>query len=371
MIGKCRPVPECVNYSASETQIVPKSGPAGRHASRWPFRCRPWLLFGVFIVLACSPAPPPHPNVEGVGATFSARLARAHLDALAGLGPRRPDSRADVVARAYLDQELRLAGAETATWRDGARRHPVATLAGHSPDVILLVAAYPVLEADGWIDDAGIAFLLELVRVFGAESLPYTLKFALAETRPRRSPVAPGSGSKGSDSKGSGGKAEKEGIWEPVRSFSAARERVRTAGRSLARATESEGVMDRLRAVIVFDWTARSGLRIARDLRSQPVFRQIFWDAAADLGQTATFPLDGQWASPESLHLGFRERSMDRVLALVDEAVAGANPSIVRPGAGTSLAVLDSMGRVTIEALNRLMRRFQKIDAFSNHAAEP
>ena len=126
--------------------------------------------------------------------------------------------------------------------------------------------------------------------------------------------------------------------------------------------------MDRLRAVIVFDWTAHAGLRIARDLQSQPVFRQIFWDAAADLGQTAIFPPDGRWASPESLHLGFLERSMDRVLALVD-AAAGANPSVERPPAGISNEILDAMGRVTVESLNRLMRRFQKVDAFSNGGA--
>ena len=367
MRGKCRPVPGCVNYSAFETQIAPERSLRGVQ-SRWRdgLPRRPggfgilWLLLGALFLIGCAPAPPPHPRVDGLGAGFSERLARAHLDALAGLGPRWPDSRADVVARAYLEREFRLAGARTTVWRDGVRRHPVATLAGESSDRILLVAAYPVLEADGWIDDSGVALLLELARVFGRQSPPYTLEFALAEIRPPSSAQGPGAEAARREAS--------DRVWEPVRSFSGARHQVRAGGRSLARAAEDRGPIGRFRAVIAFDWTAHAGLRIARDLRSQPVFRQIFWDAAADLGQTAVFPSDGRWASPESLHLGFRERSMDRVLALVDEAAAGANPAVVRPPVTISNRVLEAMGGVTIEALNRLMRRFQKVDAFSNGA---
>ena len=327
------------------------AGATGR--GRWVRGVLGWVVF----LVACSPAPPPHPKLEDPGEGFSARLVHAHVDALMGLQPRWPDSSNDAVARAYLTREFRLAGAETEEWYDGDRRHLVATLPGDTEDGLLLVAAYPVLDAAGWIDDSGAAFLLELARIFGTgPPPPYTLRFALAETRPRRLVSGPGSDSKN---------AQGDPVWLLVRGFATARDRISDAGRSLAAATSAQGRMDRLRAVITFDWTAHPGLRIARDLRSQPTFRQIFWNSASALGRSATFPSDGRWASPESLHLGFRERSMDRVLALVDEVAAGANPLVTRPRGVFSEDAIDSVGDVTVEALVRLMRRFEKIDAFS------
>ena len=140
------------------------------------------------------------------------------------------------------------------------------------------------------------------------------------------------------------------------------------AGHSLARAIEAEGEASRVRAVIAFDTTARPGQRFARDLRSHPEFRKLFWQRAAELGAGSMFPPDGNWTSPDSLQLGFRERSMDRVLALVHEPVDESEPRepAMRQDAGEiALETLDSVGTVSVEALLKLMRRLEKVDAFS------
>jgi hypothetical protein len=139
------------------------------------------------------------------------------------------------------------------------------------------------------------------------------------------------------------------------------------AGRSLARTLESEaGGFDRLRAVIVFETTARPGLRFDRDLLSHPVFREIFWNSAASLGLDAMFPPDAPWSSPHSLHDGFRERSMDRVLAFVDERGPGLDGAARQRPEEASADDLAALGAVTVEALSRLMHRFEKVDAFSD-----
>ncbi|MAG32814.1 MAG: hypothetical protein CL908_18205 [Deltaproteobacteria bacterium] len=301
----------------------------------------------LILALACSHVPR-HPDVDDLEAGFSDRMAGAHFRSLAGLAPRIPGSRGDATARAYLKREFQRTGASVREERDGDRLHVIAELPGRSADIVLLVAPYPALESTDWVDDSGAALLLELARVFALARPAYTLRFALAETRRLRKV-------QGSDARRQGGSS----LW-------AARHRVAEAGRSLARTIEMQAGKGTVRAVITFDVSARPGLRIARDLRSHPVFRELFWQSASALGLAATFPTDGGWVSPNGLHTGFRERSVDRLLALVDESwarpdLAGRPP----PDAGAgSLQGLASVGEVTVEALSRLMHRLAKIDAF-------
>jgi len=309
------------------------------------------VLIGVLLALGCMPVPP-HPQIDSLEPDFSDRLARAHLEALEGLFPRLPGSRGDKIARAYLTREFRVAGAKTRVLVDGDRRHLIAEKPGDSDDVVLLVAPYPALRTGAWIDDSGAALLLEFARVVGSARLPYTLGFALAEIRPAE--VTPAVDPAGADPN-----------WRPVLTPVAARWRLSEAGHSLARGIESVKGGSRIRAVIVFDTSADAGLQVARDLRSHPEFRRLFWESAATLGFDSVFPPDGDWTSPESLHLGFREREMDRTLALVHLEVGNANSLATRAPGEDFPVMFDAIGSVTVDALSKLMRRFEKVDAFS------
>lgn len=308
------------------------------------------VQIATLLVLGCTLVPP-HPQIDSLERGFSGRLARAHLESMEGLYPRFPGSHGDAIARAYLSQEFRGVGAEIRVLIEGDRQHLIAEQQGASDDVVLLVAPYPALQSGLWIDDSGAAILLELARVMGSTRLPYTLGFVLAETRPLRLPLtdaSPGA----------------EPGWQPILTPVAARGRLTEAGHSLARAIQADGGASRVRAVIVFDTKARRGLRVARDLRSHPEFRRLFWESAAALGFGAMFPPDAEWASPDSLHLGFRERSMDRVLALVHVLAPDAPADAMRTGGEALPGIFDSIGVVSVEALTKLMLRFEKVDAF-------
>lgn len=319
------------------------------------------------------PAPVPLATDLPSPHSFSVPRAQFHLEALARLTPRTPGSPTDQRARDYLERGFRAVGATVVDVSDReapeallasgaprvdseneiptsarrpAPRHLVAEIAGHSQDVLLLVAAYPVVGDDAWIGDSGSALLLELARVLALEKPAYTVRLALAETRTDASRKAPIDAAQ-------------------------ARSSVVAAGESLARSLAANGGLAPFRGVVVFDGIARPGLRIARDLRSHPVYRETFWASAGDLGFGQVFARDAGWASARSLHLGFRARGMDRVVAIVDEARARAELTPIRQDAGVSADSLAALGRVTGEALERLFHRLGRIDAFRNTGTDP
>lgn len=304
------------------------------------------------ILLSCS-SPPPQPGVVSLKEEFSARRARDHFRVFDGFYPRLSGSLKDKKARSYLAREFRRAGVKIETHADGDRRHLIGERKGVSSDVVLLVAAYPALPSGIWVDDSGAAILLEIARVVESTRLPYTLVYALAETRPLRTSAPDDLG-------------DSDPSWQPDLGSAAARRQIVDAGHSLARGIETKWGSSRIRAVVVFDTSAIARGPVARDLRSQPEFRKIFWTTAAELGFAPMFPLDGDWTSPASLHLGFSERSMDRVLALVHVERDVVDPDPMRNPAEAPLpGIFDSVGTVSVEALLRLMRRFEKVDAFS------
>ncbi len=303
--------------------------------------------------LACSSLPP-HPKFLPSDRGFSDEIAQAHLENLAGLGPRLPGSEADQAARGYIEREFRLVGARIGRLEFDGYRHLIAEIPGASEDSILLVAPYSTLGSDEWVDDSGAALLLELSRVLASDPTPYTVRIALAETRPTE-----GQGTSGTAVSAARG---------PIGS-SLARQRVSLAGVSLANALDASGGLWGLRAVIAFEPRAGVATRMARDLRSHPVFRSVFWEAAAALGHGASFPSDAGWRSPAGLQGAFRARGLGQVLALVDETTARAE-LLAGPGERERPpldppAGLEPVGSVTLEALSRLMRRFERADAFS------
>lgn len=312
------------------------------------------MLWVVVLVLACSSVPP-HPQAGDLGPGFSERSVQAHFAALASIGPRAPRTSADEAARAYLEREFRLAGTRVVLEEVGANRHLVAEIEGRSADIVLLVAAYPSEGAAGSIDDSGGVLLLELARVLGQSTPPYTLRFALAELR-RSYAALEGDLARESVEAGASAPPPDE-----------IRNRLVEAGENLAEAFQAEkGSLERFRAVIVFETRARSGMRFDRDLRSHPVFREIFWERAASLGHREMFAPDAGWSSLRSLQEGFRARSMDRVLTLIDVESSRPEAAAGTPTGGEQFDGLAALGIVTVEAVNQLMRRFEKVDAFSD-----
>jgi hypothetical protein len=310
----------------------------------------------MILILGCSGGIPRHPDVEPLGESFSGELARAHVRALGELGPRAVGSREDLLAREYIARELRQAGLVVTGIDTPEGRHLLAERAGVGAGSLLLVAPYSAMGALEARDDSGLAVLLEVARVFALGAPPpYTLRFALCEVRPA-SPSTPENPSPG-DPPGF--------VSDPVPAADSARERRVVAGRSLAAALEQRGDLANLRAVVVFDRVGAPGLRLARDLRSHPVFREIFWEAAMLLGFEETFPADGDWTSAEGIELGFRDRPRDRVVVLSDESFA--RPHLVDEGdrpSEISQRTLEAVGLVTVDALREIMQRLEKIDAF-------
>ena len=281
---------------------------------------------------------------EAIRPGFSGARADRHERALAALRPRLPGSGTDEAARRYLTGAFVEVGARVWELRDGASRHLLAEIEGTSPDRLMLVAPYSVVAPDAWIGDAGPALLLELARQIAERPVLYTVRFALAETRASEGGAGPVA---------------------PIETPTQARERVVRAGASLARSlarseTRSEGV---LRGLVAFDAPGRPGLRFARDIRSHPIFRDVFWKTASRLGASALFPSDGGWASPRSLHLGLEAAADGKVLALVDEAWTRPERRPT-PTVAASPDVLERSGRVTLAALDALMARLARIDGF-------
>jgi hypothetical protein len=125
---------------------------------------------------------------------FRVDNARAHLDRLTNAGPRPTGSAANVTARAYLVDQLRLFGFDVRTQTVDAARpeygrtmrvtNIIATRAGSRTDAIALVAHYDsVATAPGAMDDGiGTAVALESARILAsAPALRHTLVVLLTD----------------------------------------------------------------------------------------------------------------------------------------------------------------------------------------------
>ena len=213
----------------------------------------------------------------------------------------------------------------------------LAWLPGSSEERILVVAPWaPVLDGTG-PDDTGVAMLLELARALSRQPSRYSVGLAVAV-------VAPPAAANGSD-----------------------RQAIRTSGAALVESLQADGQLESIRAVLVLEPRAGTSVRIARDLRSHPVFRNLFWRTAARLGHGGAFPEEGGWSTPEGVQGAFLSAGYGRVLSLVDE---GKTP-VRRDRAGEGAAVLpepsafEPVGAVAYEGLLALMARLARVDAFT------
>jgi hypothetical protein len=306
---------------------------------------------------------------------FSPSRAWKHVEALTQFGGRGVGTRANERARDYLRERLTSLGAEVREFPlpiretplpvpssiegeesassedpDGGDEavHLVGILPGASPSAILLVAHYDTavvdgLELVGANDGAsGPALVLELGRLLALAEAPYTIWLVLLD-----------------------GEAAADGstVNEPAhlgsRGFAA---HLFEAEPELAEA---------IRLGIFFNQVCDVDLTIARDLNSHSVYRDLFWEVGYELGDAPSFSSDQSLRLIKGSHLGFRDAGLRRVVAIGDDQLGPGIP----PGAywrterdaleNCSAASLEQVGRVSREAIARIMQRLERIDQFA------
>ncbi len=337
------------------------------------------MLLGVLagLALACeSPGPEAEPEDSRAGdaetaaaepaaaPAFSGVRAYADLEQLASMGPRRTATRGAARARSYLRrqlaatgarvEEMRLLvpepGAETALESGSEPRyqeavHVVGVLPGESDDRFLLAAAYDTREIAG-VEFAGAnasasgpALLLELARTLAERQRPYTIAFAFVD---------------GDRLPPEGAEADFPGT------------------RALAARLQQDPAQgfDRIRLAVFFQQVGDLDLSVARDLRSHHVYREFFWEAAGVLGLGAYFPPDASEESIAGSHLMLIEAGLPRTVLVADPRYGGSEipgrhaasdrdtPERCSPHS------LEVVGRVTLEALDRIAERLARIDRF-------
>jgi hypothetical protein len=307
-----------------------------------------------------SPEPSPVGS-EPVPRPFSSERAWQHLEALTAIGPRPAGSEGARQARAYLRDALGALDLEVHEQR--LTRTPpggglpveivnlVAVIPGSLPGLFVLAAPYDTRRFESFrfvgANDggSGAALLLELAQVFAVSPLPYTtwIVFLDGEALPR-GPSDPGRGYHGS--------------------------------RMLARLLVEQEAIPAVRLLVVYNRVGDADLRIARDLLSHRAYREEFWRVAARLKLGASFPSTAPYDSLVASHLPLAEAGLRNVVAIADSSFGGgAPPGAYADSEDDDLAhcapeSLDSVGRVSIEALDTLARRLVKIDRFVGSPVE-
>jgi hypothetical protein len=351
--------------------------------------------------LACQSSPPPAARVPATPAerceAFEAPRAWEHLGALAEIGPRVMGTEGGHRAGDYILGELVKLDLEVIEQEITVRRRAqgeqeeeqeqeqepeqeeeqepeqeeeqepeqeeeqeplelrniAAKIPGSSSDIFLLLAPYDTRPYESFrflgVNDggSGAALLLEVARVLAADPLPYTTWLVFldgeASLASSSAPVAPPS---------------------------------HFGSRALARQLFEEGVLAGVRLALVLNRVCDADLRIARDLLSHRIYREEFWRAAARVGRSDAFPPDASFESPVASHHPLAAVGLRRVVALVDTRFGGDEP----PGlyAGTeddnlehcSAESLEAVGKVTLEALDKISQRLAKIDRFAKSPLE-
>jgi Zn-dependent M28 family amino/carboxypeptidase len=225
--------------------------------------------------------------------------------------------------------------------------HIVGVLPGASRSSVLLAAHYDTASVEGLrlvgANDgaSGPALILELGRVLAQSDNPYTIWLVLLDG-------------------------------EAVGEEGAADEPAFLGSRSLAlHLFEHEAELAKaIRVGIFFNQVCDSELTIARDLNSHSVYRDVFWEVGDELGASRSFVSDEPFRLVRGSHLGFREAGLRGVVAISDDRLGPGLP----PGAfwrterdeleNCSAASFEQVGRVSKEAIVRIMKRLERIDHF-------
>ncbi len=289
-------------------------------------------LLGLLVPASCLAAD------KDASAKVSGQKAMAHVQALVALGDRRPGSEGHRKAQEYILAELRKAeieveevnfDAETPRGRL-AMKNIIAKIPGRSQDILVVGGHYDTLWRDGFVgaNDGGssAALLLEMARALR-----------------RQAPL-------------------EKSVWvtffdgeEAVESWS---ERDGVYGsRWQSLLWRQQGILKRVRAVIVVDMIGDRGLAIRREQNSTPWLTDLVWQAARDKGYAADF-LNEETAVYDD-HSAFLALGVPAV-DLIDfdygpqNRYWHTNQDTLDKVSPRSMEIV---GNVVLEALNRLMQR--------------
>jgi hypothetical protein len=308
------------------------------------------LLGAVLLTSACESSPPeaaPPANVAEMPpplGTFSAGRALADDVALAERRAGGGDG-SNAELRSYVVEQLAptglaietigtpgVQGADSGVAQARSWSQTVATAPGDSSDLFVLVArlgeADPPQSGEQLREEvSGAALLLELARVLSTRTLPYTTRFVWIEGDRRASA--------GGDEGDASGSAALLASW--------------TASGDLAR----------IRLLVALGRVCRDDLRIARDLRSNRVHREDFYEAAVRTGRVPTFPRNQAYELVDASHLAFRSAGVRPIVALT------AASGVPFEGHTCTAQSLDAVGAVALDALDAIGTRLAKIDRFA------
>ncbi len=253
-------------------------------------------------------------------------------------------------------------GAEVEVWGSGPAGSDlsdasigalVGILEGESSDPVLLVARYDTLPGERdkrgpktLASATGAAVVLELGRVLAQVSRPYSIWLVFIE----------GDGLAGGP--------------EPPQASSQSSEALIFPGSHAAAAElEARQLIERVRLAIFLGSLPGPKFVLERDLRSHRMYRETFWQSAELLDGTSMFPATNTFSSPQAGHLAFLARGVRPTVALIgryDEVLGGGAGSPEMRESLPDAAEFERLGRVTLDALDRISRRLGRIEAFAN-----
>ena len=223
----------------------------------------------------------------------------------------------------------------------------VAVLEGRSADPILLIAPYTQHCDDsgkGLARVGSAAFLLELGRALSQHPNPYSIWLIFIRE------TAPGSKSASFED------SPQPTPWREVE--------------RLATRFEQAGLLDRVRVAVFFDGLGNPDTAASRDSHSHPVYREVFWESARDLGVTDFFPPEAEFESSHVGHHTLIQQGLRRTVLLTAGAGKhGLDPSQAENKVGRSKA-FQSVGDVSLEAINRIQARLARMDQLSGSSRE-
>jgi Zn-dependent M28 family amino/carboxypeptidase len=232
-------------------------------------------------------------DVLATAAGFNGARAFADIRQLVDLGPRPPGSPAHERARDYINRQLRAAGAEI--WDDSfvaatpvgeiPMTNVIGVVRGEKPTVLILAGHYDTARLDGvrfvGANDGGssAAFLLEMARVLGSRQNKFTYWLVFFD----------------------GEEALKD--WSADDSL--------YGSRQLADTLASDGMLTKIKAMILVDMIADRHLDVLRESNSTPWLSDLVFNNARELGYAGSF--GGGRFPVEDDHLPFLRKGVPAV----------------------------------------------------------
>jgi Zn-dependent M28 family amino/carboxypeptidase len=278
-------------------------------------------------------------RLEALAATdgFDGERAFCDLDQLVKLGPRPPGSQALEEAREYITGELSADGAEV--WNDSfvastplgeiPMTNIIGVIQGDSDLVVMVGGHYDTAKLDGFpfvgANDGGssAAFLLEMARVLAQRKnkLTYWLVFFAGEEALKQ--------------------------WSPADSL--------YGSRHLAENLAAQGILKRVKALVLVDMVADRHLNILRESNSTPWLSDLVFNTATQLGYGRSF--SGGVFPVEDDHMPFLRKGVPAV-DIIDltpfTSYHHTGRDTLDKCSGESLAMV---GRVVMETLLALEQR--------------